>query len=631
MRRMQVTKRGKKAEKSAGKPSGSNPDEVSDFLPIEDYGVLGDLRTLALVSRTGSIDFFCFPHFDSPTVFAALLDPQKGGHFCIQANLKHSGTKQLYLPDTNILLTRFLSSEGIAEITDFMPIFKDGGRGRIVRRVAVIHGKVEFNMQCRPRFDYARASNTAKHHGNAVVFRPEDGHPPFALQSTLKLKIDGDGVEQSFRLKAGEVAWFVFGEDGPEAREELNTDELQAEFEKTSEFWRSWIAQSNYKGRWREMVNRSALVLKLLTDREYGSLVAAPTFGLPESIGGSRNWDYRYTWLRDSSFSLYAMMRLGFFDEAAQFQRWIHDRLNYDSPQGPLQVLYRTNGDQETPEIELDHLRGYMDSKPVRVGNAAWKQLQLDIYGEFLDSVYLAAKYGDGISIDDWENIKRMLEWLSKNWNQPDDGIWEIRGSRKHFLHSRLMCWVAFDRAVRLGAKRSLTGPFDWMEKTRDAIADDIYTNFWNEKLQSFVQYKGADVVDAAILLMPLMRFISPSDPKWISTLNVIERELTVDTFVYRYKHVKGFDGLTGDEGSFTACCFWFVEALARSHQTAKARLLFEKMLGYANHLGLYSEEVGYSGRHLGNFPQALTHLALISAATYLDRDLSGEERTPWR
>jgi GH15 family glucan-1,4-alpha-glucosidase len=604
---------------------------MNDFLPIENYGVIGDLRTTALVSTTGSIDFFCFPHFDSPTSFAALLDPQKGGYFCIQANLEHNGTKQLYLPDTNILLTRFLSSAGIAEITDFMPIYEKGGRGRIVRKVAVIHGNVEFTLQCRPRFDYARASHVTKYDGSAVVFRPEDGHPPFALQSTLKLEIDGDGVEQVFQLKAGEIAWFVYSEDCPEAREPLVPEDLEKDFTDTSDFWRKWISQSNYKGRWREMVNRSALLLKLLTDREYGSIVAAPTMALPEQIGGNRNWDYRYTWLRDSSFTLYAMMRLGFFEEAAHFQQWIHARLNYDSPQGPLQVLYRTDGSQETPEISLDNLRGYMDSKPVRVGNAAWKQLQLDIYGEFLDSVYLAAKYGDGLSIDEWENIKRILRWLSDNWNQPDDGIWEVRGGRRDFLHSRMMCWVAFDRAIRLGGKRSLPGPFDWMERARDTIADDIHSNFWDEELQTFVQYKGAKVVDAAILLMPLMRFISPSDPKWLSTLARIEQELTVDTFVYRYKYVEGFDGLEGDEGSFTACCFWFIEALARSHQTAKARLLFEKMLGYANHLGLYSEELGASGQHLGNFPQALTHLALISAATYLDRELSGAEPKEWR
>lgn len=601
-----------------------------DFLPIENYGVIGDLRTLALVSTTGSIDFFCFPRFDSPTLFASLLDPQKGGHFCIQADLEYSGTKQLYLPDTNILLTRFLSDDGIAETTDFMPILEEDHPGRIIRRVTVIQGEIDFKLQCQPRFDYARAAHRTERDGESIVFLPEDGQSPFVLQATIPLHVEGTGVVQTFHLKAGEVAWFVFTEDCHGARLPLVISDLEDEFEKTAQFWRNWIAKSNYTGRWREIVNRSALVLKLLTDRKHGSIVAAPTFGLPEKIGGVRNWDYRFTWLRDSSFSLYAMMRLGFFDEAAQFQRWIHSRLNYDAQQGPLQVLYRTDGSQETPEIVLDHLRGYMDSKPVRIGNAAWNQLQLDIYGELLDSIYLAAKYGDGLSIDDWENIKRILRWLADNWNQEDEGIWEVRGGRKHFLHSRLMCWVAFDRVIRLGGKRSLSGPYGWMEEARDAIAEDIHKNFWDEELQSFVQYKGSKDLDAAILLMPLVRFISPMDPKWLSTLAAIERELTVDTFVYRYRYVEGFDGLTGDEGSFTACCFWFIEALARSHQTAKARLLFEKMLGYANHLGLYAEELSASGHHLGNFPQALTHLALISAATYLDRKLSGKEHVPW-
>lgn len=601
-----------------------------DFLPIENYAVIGDLRTLALVSTTGSIDFFCFPRFDSPTLFAALLDPQKGGFFCIQADLKHSGTKQLYLPDTNILLTRFLSDDGIAETTDFMPIVGEEEPGKIIRRVTVIQGEIDFHLKCQPRFDYARASHRTERDGDSIVFYPEDSQPSFVLQSTIPLEIDGEGVAQTFHLKAGDVAWFVFTQDCKEARKPIVVGDLEDIFERTAQYWRDWIAKSNYTGRWREIVNRSALVLKLLTDRRYGSIVAAPTFGLPEKIGGVRNWDYRFTWLRDSSFTLYAMMRLGFFDEAAQFQRWIHDRLNYDAPQGPLQVLYKTDGTQDAPEVVLDHLRGYMDSKPVRIGNAAWDQLQLDIYGELLDSIYIAAKYGDGLSIEDWENTKRTLRWLADNWNREDEGIWEVRGGRKHFLHSRLMCWVAFDRVIRLGAKRSLPGPFGWMEEARDAIAEDIHKNFWNEELQSFVQYKGAKVVDAAILLMPLIRFISPTDPKWLSTLSVIERELTIDTFVYRYRYVEGFDGLTGDEGSFTACCFWFIEALARSHQTAKARLLLEKMLGYANHVGLYSEELSTSGHHLGNFPQALTHLALISAATYLDRKLSGTEHIAW-
>ncbi|HMG02720.1 MAG TPA: glycoside hydrolase family 15 protein, partial [Edaphobacter sp.] len=348
-----------------------------DFLPIENYGVIGDLRTLALVSTAGSIDFFCFPRFDSPSLFASLLDPQKGGHFCIQADLEHSGTKQLYLPDTNILLTRFLSDDGIAEMTDFMPILEEDHPGRIIRRVTVIQGEIDFKLKCQPRFDYAREAHRTERDGESIVFVPENGQSPFVLQATIPLHVEGAGVVQTFRLKAGEVAWFVFAEDCPEARLPLVISDLEDEFEKTAQFWRNWIAKSNYTGRWREIVNRSALVLKLLTDRKHGSIVAAPTFGLPEKFGGVRNWDYRFTWLRDSSFSMYAMMRLGFFDEVAQFQRWIHSRLNYDAQQGPLQVLYRTDGSQETPEIVLDHLRGYMDSKPVRIGNAAWHQLQL--------------------------------------------------------------------------------------------------------------------------------------------------------------------------------------------------------------------------------------------------------------
>ncbi|MDT7812173.1 MAG: hypothetical protein QOJ42_2089 [Acidobacteriaceae bacterium] len=602
-----------------------------DFQPIENYGVIGNMRSLALVGMNGSIDFLCFPNFDSPTVFAALLDPGKGGFFCIQPELDNEHTKQLYLPETNILLTRFLSEDGIAEVTDFMPILGDTVSNQLIRMVKVIQGEVDFKVECHPRFDYARMRHTVERRENAVVFRPVGDLPAMVLQSTVPLEVSGDGVKQGFHLAAGETAVFAFGEDGDDAKVPLNNEVIHERFNYTSRYWRDWISKSKYTGRWREMVNRSALVLKLLTDQKYGSILAAPTFGLPESIGGGRNWDYRYTWLRDSSFTLYAMMRLGFTEEAAHFGQFLKGLLNYDAEQGPLQVLYGLDGAQDAPEMELDHLRGYMDSRPVRIGNAAAHQLQLDVYGEMFDSIYLINKYGDGLSHDAWVEMKRVLEWLSHNWNREDEGIWEVRGGRRHFLHSRVMCWVAFDRTFRLGSKRSLPGPYGWIEETRDAIVEDIYQNFWSEKLQAFVQYKGSETLDAAALLMPLVRFISPTDPQWLSTLAAIERDLTVDTLVYRYRVAEGVDGLEGDEGSFTACSFWFIEALARSHQIDKARLLFEKMLGYANHLGLYAEELGTSGQHLGNFPQALTHLALISAATYLDRELSGKQSPAWR
>jgi GH15 family glucan-1,4-alpha-glucosidase len=601
-----------------------------DFQPIENYSVIGNMRALALISVTGSIDFFCFPKFDSPTVFAALLDPEKGGYFSIQPNLENGRTKQLYLPDTNILITRFLSENGIAEMTDFMPVMGNDYHSHVLRRVTVIQGEVDFKLQCHPRFDYARMPHRIERDGNAVIFLPDGNQPSLVLNGSLSMAVEGDGIVQSFRLKAGETAVFAFGEDSPAAHRPIDDKAIEQRFQETAQYWRKWIAQSNYTGRWREMVSRSALLLKLLTDQEHGSIIAAPTFGLPEKVGGPRNWDYRYTWLRDSAFTLYAMMRLGFVEEAGAFQRWINDRLKFDAEEGPLQVLYRIDGSPDTPEVELDHLRGYMDSRPVRVGNAAWNQLQLDLYGELIDATYLSSKYRDGLSIDEWNGMKRVLRWLSEHWEQEDEGIWEVRGGRKHFLHSRLMCWVAFDRAIRLGAKRSLAGPFDWMEKIRDKIAEDIHNNFWNSELQSFVQYKGSSCVDAAVLLMPLVRFISPTDPRWLSTLATIERDLSVDTLVFRYRNEDNLDGLDGGEGSFTACTFWFIEALARSHQIEKARILFEKMLGYANHVGLYSEQLGASGQHLGNFPQALTHLALISAASYLDRELSGKKQEPW-
>jgi GH15 family glucan-1,4-alpha-glucosidase len=409
-------------------------------------------------------------------------------------------------------------------------------------------------------------------------------------------------------------------------------ERVEERFHETARFWKKWISKSKYKGRWRETVNRSALILKLLISREYGSLIAAPTFSLPEEIGGVRNWDYRYTWLRDASFSLYALIRLGFVEEAEAFMEWLKGLLSDDAERGPLQVMYGIDGRQKLDEKTLDHLRGYENSAPVRIGNAAYQQLQLDIYGEMMDAIYLANKYGDAISNAGWQNVVRILTWLGKNWQRPDEGIWEVRGGAREFLHSRLMCWVAFDRALRLAQKRSLSGPLgEWLH-TRDAIRADILTNFWNEELQSFVQSKGTKDLDASVLLMPMMRFISPVDPMWRSTMRAIEGRLVEDTLVYRYEaertHV---DGIPGGEGSFTACSFWYIECLARGGELEKAQLLFEKLLGYANHLGLYSEQLGSNGQHLGNFPQAFTHLALISAATYLDRMLSGASDATWR
>lgn len=603
------------------------------FQPIENYGVIGNMRSIALVGMNGAIDFLCYPNFDSPTVFAALLDDKKGGCFQIEPQLTNMRVRQLYLPNTNILLTRFLAEEGVAELTDYMPIESEAEPpNEIVRSVCVIKGNIKFKMACRPRFNYAKSSHQTEVGDRSAVFSPVDTIClPMALYSTVPLKQDSQDIISNFSLQSGETATFIFGGVRPTGQQpELEL--MKERFQLTSRFWNAWIAKSKYKGRWREMVQRSALMLKLLISREHGSLIAAPTCSLPESIGGVRNWDYRFTWLRDATFTLYALIRLGFTEEMEAFIGWLKGRLGDDAQRGPLQVMYGIDGRQNLDEVTLDYLCGYENSRPVRIGNAAYQQLQLDIYGEMMDSVYLANKYGDPISHAGWQNVKRILDWLAKNWQRPDEGMWEVRGGRREFLHSRLMCWVAFDRALRLAQKRSLSGPLHLWRDARDEIRNDIFTNFWSDRLQSFVQSKGTEDLDASTLLMPMMRFISPVDPMWLSTLRAIEKRLIEDTLVRRYEvertHV---DGLPGPEGSFTACSFWYVECLARAGELEKAQLLFEKLLGYANHLGLYSEELGSNGQHLGNFPQAFTHLALISAATYLDRELSGAGDEVWR
>jgi GH15 family glucan-1,4-alpha-glucosidase len=603
------------------------------FEPIENHGVIGNMRSIALVGVNGSIDFLCYPDFDSPTVFAELLDDEKGGCFQIQPQLKERRVRQLYLPDTNILLTRFLAEQGVAELTDYMPIGNDGEQpNEIIRTLAVIRGEIDFKMRCQPRFNYATDGHTVNIEDRYAILSPaSDVCPPLALSSTVPLGQQSQDVISEFRLRAGERATFVFGAVRPQGQQP-EMDLIEQRFHETANFWKGWIAKSKYRGRWREMVNRSALMLKLLISREHGSLIAAPTFSLPEEIGGVRNWDYRFTWLRDAAFTLYALIRLGFVEEAEGFIDWLKGRLIDDAQRGPLQVMYGIDGRQKLDEQILDHLKGYEHSKPVRIGNAAYQQLQLDIYGEMMDSVYLANKYGDSISYAGWQEVQRILDWLGKNWQRPDEGIWEVRGGAREFLHSRLMCWVAFDRAVRLAQKRSLSAPFQVWLQARDAIREDIFTNFWDPDLQSFVQSKGTKNLDASVLLMPLMRFISPVDPMWRSTMKAIEARLVEDTLVRRYEAERtNVDGIPGGEGSFTPCSFWYIECLARAGELEKAQLLFEKLLGYANHLGLYSEEIGPSGQHLGNFPQAFTHLALISAATYLDRVLSGKDNSVWR
>ncbi|WP_026462436.1 glycoside hydrolase family 15 protein [Adhaeribacter aquaticus] len=596
------------------------------YQPIENYGIIGDLNTVALVGLNGSIDFMCFPNFDSPSIFAALLDAEKGGNFAIKPELDKMKTKQLYLPDTNVLLTRFLSPDGVGEITDFMPVEELFTGKELIRRVTTVRGEVHYKMQCCPRFNYGRSTHTVEVKSEYEVIFISNGPDKTTLRllSSVPLQIHNSDAVAEFSLTPNQTADFLLEHIDicHMTDRDFKTSITESLF-KTVNYWKDWIAQSTYKGRWMDMVNRSALVLKLLTSYRFGSIIAAPTFSLPETISGTRNWDYRYTWIRDASFTVYAFIRLGYTKEAGAFMNWIEKQCQDIKGHNRLGIMYAIDGNRQLEESILDHFEGYRKSAPVRIGNNAYSQLQLDIYGELMDSVYLYNKYGDPISYDFWKNLEEQINWLCQNWNQPDEGIWEVRGGQKNFLHSRLLCWVALDRAIKIAEMRSFPLNDTW-RKVRDQIFNTIFTDFWDAEKAAFMQYPGSATVDASALLMPLLRFISPKDPRWLSTLRRIEEELVSDSLVYRYNpKLAADDGFISHEGTFSMCTFWYVECLSRAGELEKARFYFEKMLGYANHLGLYAEQLGFQGEHLGNFPQAFTHLGLISAAHNLDKQLN--------
>jgi GH15 family glucan-1,4-alpha-glucosidase len=604
------------------------------YQPIENYGIIGDLHTVALVGMDASIDYLCFPALQSPSLFAALLDDQKGGKFQIYPEMENPTRKQMYLPDSAILLTRFLSSSGICEVSDYMVVDDKRLAHTLVRRAKCVRGHVRFQVVFDPKFNYGRTPHRIHRAEEDLFFEPVDPTlPTVRLHSEIALEPVGDGsVRGEFILEPGQTTAFIMEQATPLQASPISRPEFVSKtFKDTVNFWQKWVAQSNYHGRWREMVTRSAITLKLLTSRKFGSVAAAATFGLPESLGGERNWDYRYAWVRDASFTLYALMRLGYTEEAQAFMHWIAERCNDLAPDGSLQIMYGLDGSKELQEEILGHFEGYCGSRPVRIGNGAYNQLQLDIYGELMDSVYIYNKFGEPISFDLWENLTSLINWVVKNWQKDDEGIWEIRGGKHSFLYSKLMCWVAIDRGIRLAFKRSFPAPLKEWVRCRDKIYQTIMREYWSEKKKSFVQYKGSEALDASHLLMPLVKFISPTDPRWLSTLQAIGDHLRDDSLIYRYKNDEAaYDGLTGIEGTFNMCSFWYVECLSRAGDWKKARFYFEKMLGYANHLGLYSEELGPDGRHLGNFPQAFTHLALISAAINLNKNLSSHHKITW-
>jgi GH15 family glucan-1,4-alpha-glucosidase len=595
------------------------------YLPIEDHGVIGDLHSVALVGTDGTIDWYCPVRFDAPSVFAALLDKERGGFFRIAPARDGWKSRQLYFPDTNILITRFLSEEGVAEVIDFMPVMGAGDQGgdRIVRTVLGVRGELSLRVELDPRFDYGRVEHESAAVENGAVFHSSAGS--LALSTRAPLEVGEGRAFGEMAIREDQQVTFVLENgDGSLRPRSYPEDEARSLFAQTIEFWRGWLKQSRYTGRWRETVNRSALTLKLLSYQPTGAIVAAATTSLPEQLGGERNWDYRYTWIRDASFSLYALLRLGFTEEAAAFGDWLGERFRtpMGGESGPLQIMYAIDGNPELEERKLDHLEGYRGSAPVRIGNDAARQLQLDIYGELVDSVYLYNKHGRPISHGAWEDLHRIVDWVSENWDQADEGIWETRGGRQHFTFGRLMSWVAVERSIRMARQRGLPADLVRWMAVRDEIYMQIMTRGWHAERGAFVQHYDTDVLDASLLLMPLVKFVSPTDPRWLSTLDLMGKELVSDSLVYRYNAAASPDGLEGEEGTFSICSFWYVEALARAGRLDEARIAFEKMLTYANHLGLYAEEIGPTGEALGNFPQAFTHLALISAATNLDRQL---------
>jgi GH15 family glucan-1,4-alpha-glucosidase len=623
---------------------------------IDEHGLVGDLRTTALVANDGTVASMCLPDADSPSVFAAALDAEVGGHFAVQLVDIPDGAEirrnQNYLSDTNILITRLQVDGAITEIRDFMlPIhLAEGREGVFVRTITALHGPRTVRVTCWPGFDYARAGHEASLSDNSrcVTFQAgRAGGMELHCSHDLELCPRDRGPESATQvaLEAGESISFVLcwsGESTGVTDTGVDTGKTDGDTEAdvlalidqwttaTEHFWHRGIDGSTYKGRWSEPVRRSALCLKLLQHEPTGGIVAAPTFGLPEWPGAKRNWDYRYVWLRDAAFVVFAFMRIGLVDEAARFADWLSERCIEILDGSGLRPVYRLNGQRPPAEEELGHLRGYADSQPVRVGNAAYDQVQLDVLGEVMDGLYLFDRV-QAISWDLWQALGKQLDWLSDHWREPDSGMWEFRGPRQQFVSSKLLVWVAFERAGRLARRRGLPGDHDRWRAEADAAYTWVQEQGWDEKIGSYVQREGSDDLDASVLLIPMLRFAAGRDPRVLSTLEQVSEQLSTDSLLHRYRdgahdgRRASLDGVSGPEATFTVCTFWYVENLARAGRIHEARIAFEKVLTYANKVGLFSEQIGPAGEALGNFPQALTHLALISAATTLDRILREE------
>lgn len=598
------------------------------YPPISDYALIGDCHSAALVSRDGSIDWCCFHRFDARPVFARLLDWSKGGHFRIAPRGPYSVSRR-YLPSTNVVETRFAAERGTLVLLDCLAVRPTSDPSmpeavhpyhQLIRLARCEEGEVRVSIEFDPRFDYGLTYPRLEMRGDdvAVVYGGADA---LVFQSQLPIaQTDPCGCGAEAVLRAGEEAFTVLTYSLPhELRiDRLNGKEVAGRVEATRRFWSDWSGLCTYQGAYREEVLRSALVLKALTNAPTGAIVAAPTTSLPEQIGGVRNWDYRYTWLRDAALNLYALFTLGYTEEAHAFMGWL--KRTTAGRAEDLQIMYGVGGERLLHEIELEGLEGYRGSRPVRIGNGAATQFQLDVYGELLDTAWLYHRHGGEIDALFWGFLAGVVELVAARWTEPDEGIWEVRGGPRHFVFSKVMAWVAVDRALRLARARGLPADVDRWRALRAEIRRRVEAEGSDPRSGAFAQSFGSTALDASTLLMPLVRFLPPDDPRVRATFERIESQLAADGLVYRYLDP---DGLPGGEGAFVICSFWLVDNLALGGELGRARELFERLLGYANDVGLLAEQIDpATGEFLGNFPQAFSHVGLIGAALNLQRSM---------
>ncbi|MBD3328824.1 glycoside hydrolase family 15 protein [Candidatus Peregrinibacteria bacterium] len=600
----------------------------SKYLKINDYGIIGDLVTVALIGKNGSIDWYCMPHINSPSAFAGLLDKDKGGHFSIRPSKKYS-SKQQYIQHTNILETRFKTMSGNLCLTDFMPV-KHVGRlyenqfPTLIRKVTCTKGNMEIDVDFMPRFDYARAKTVLKETEKGIL--AENHHEKLYLYCAKKPDIKDNRAHSKIQMKQGQTIWFVLQYNDDRY---LDEERCHNAFRTTEAFWKGWVNDCDvcqietglFRSHWKNIIIRSGLVLKLLIQDMTGAICAAATTSLPETIGGERNWDYRFNWIRDASFTVRALYKLGYVNEARKNLEWFMHICTENVNPEKIQIMYGLNGEEELKEETLDHLSGYMDSSPVRIGNGAAKQKQWDIYGELVNVFYETRRFGIDISDKEWKFLCRIVDHVSKIWNQKDAGIWEVRGKYQHFVHSKLMCWVAVDRALKMSKKLGKKCPRKKWEKVRDEIKSSILTKGYNKKIGSFTQAYNSDIIDATSLMIPLMKLLPFDDYRIQNTINTVLKKLcTKDGLVYRYEHQTD-DGLRGKEGAFLLCSFWLIDVLAYSGRVDEAKSILLRVLDFASPTGLLAEEVDpKTGESLGNYPQAYSHIGLINSALYIEK-----------